>query len=183
MSSHLGDRDPVEITEQLSKNNITSKENIITNENKIEDEEWKAQIKALFNRYECGFSDEKKFEETLNNNLEDMQIFYELNHLITYKIDNPRQRNDIKNSEKSLDNIEVMLKDWSSKIKDLQKNSVPFLMSLQAFYTEIEKNLKSFTNNQEIYFILYVFVELFKKVEKDIETIISNLKDVLVEYR
>lgn len=100
-----------------------------------------------------------------------------MNHLINYELENPLQKTEIRKSEKYFESIEEIMKEWSVKLKDLQKNSAAFVNSLQNFSSNIDNNLGIFKENNEIFFILYVFNDFLRVWGADIESTISNIKE------
>jgi len=169
-----GDKDPLE-NEEGSKNIIKSKENFEIGQDHVQEDVWKEKIKAFFK--ENGISNNQELETCLNGNLEDLEKFYSLNHLIAYHFDNPTQRTEINNSEKNIESFEEVLKEWYLKLKELQKIKVPFMNAFEALHLGIEGHLPLFKINKEFYFILNIFVELFKTIEKDIESFLTSLKE------
>lgn len=167
-----GDHDPLEM--EPSKNGF-SKENLDSNDNlDKKDDEWNLKIKMFFK--ENGIEDEQNLGDILNKSLEDLGIFYSLNNLIIHSIDNQQQRWEIKNAEKYIENIEEILKEWVVKYNNLQKATIPFFHGIKALISDIEEKFQLFKKNQEIFYILYIFVEFIKRMEKDIELWLMHLK-------
>lgn len=156
-----------------SKNSFCFQEEVEVQEN-IPENEWITKIKSFFN--DLGIFNEQKLQENLDHYMEDTEKFYSLNHLVQNEIDSPKQRCELRKCEKYLENLDEIMKDWSNKLREVQKNSSSFVNSLQSFRTSLEQNINIFKENNEIYFILNVFNEFFKKAISDIDSTTTNIK-------
>lgn len=174
MACSEGDKDPLE-NDEASRNIIKSRESLELCQGNVQEGAWKDKMTAFLK--ENGVENTKDLAKVLS--LEDIARFFSNNHMMAYKLDSPGQRGDVTEAEKKVESAEELLKDWLSKLKEIQKAKGPFIAAIEGVLQGIEKELHQFKTNIELNLLMTVFSEVFKTVVKDFESFLTSLKEAL----
>lgn len=124
---------------------------------------------------------EKQIETFLTNILENTELFYKYNDMISYKYDSPLVREEISNAEKKIDQYEIIFQSIINSIQEMNKSSLIYFKGINGFLIEVDKLNKLLNKNHELLILVSIIVEIVQGFKVQLEKIINTINDGISE--
>lgn len=95
--------------------------------------------------------------------LENPEVFYNFNNVMRLPPPSPFAKMKVMNVEKRLDEIENLLKKWTTMIKDVNQSCMGYMKSMDAFANQMLSDKAFFESNKELQHIVVLIAQFLKE--------------------